>query len=157
MRNTKIIEWILRIAVAGEFPSHGAYFDVSSDREFVLFGDGNDSKSYDPGPGVNIFDCGNVDNLECLEVFKIQGAVHFSARKGCYGINDCEDVSNLNIVFRRPYPDAIITSISDNGNITTYSFAKIILKSTLDDIAGERQVIVWNTGQIVVKKVIDEE
>ncbi|MEK7193140.1 MAG: prepilin-type N-terminal cleavage/methylation domain-containing protein, partial [Patescibacteria group bacterium] len=100
-------------ALAGNFPSWGVHFEASDAKHFILFADKNGNAVYDKGD-----DCGGADT-ECQTKYTVQGLNEITQLCGKYGISyvvkHCTDsgaliISYLDVVFRRPDPDALSSS-----------------------------------------------
>lgn len=125
-------------SVSTEFDiGYGTYFTDGSDTSYIFFADQNEPQNnfrYDgPVELVNTFTLtqGNVIQDFCAYV----GGVSHCRNDG--------DISELNIVFVRPDPNAYITSnVRDN-----YERAEITVRSPK---GMERVILAENTGQIAV-------
>jgi prepilin-type N-terminal cleavage/methylation domain-containing protein len=113
-------------------------------KRFVLFADL-------PTPDNKYNSPSSVCDGECLEIFSISSGDRISKVEACTNTS-CTTVLNgetLDIVFRRPSPDANIcinrTSSPCSG---AYSYARITIQSPK---MVERTVSVWTTGQISVQ------
>ncbi len=95
--------------------------------------------------------CGTGLGTECLDNISLGQGNYIS--EICVGIeNECtEDITGdygLNIVFKRPFPDAIITTDVSSGAV--YNYAKITVSSPNSDTAS-KDIIVTGLGQISVQ------
>lgn len=132
-------------AAGGEFKSHGLYFDVgigADKKSFILYADKNTPSGF-----------GGEDQNSVIEKFAIRGGAEIIELWGCPD-SDCDtpapdNLSVLDILFQRFYPEAQF--VDSAGNPLTYSYVKIVLKSTRTD--DQKLVEVWNTGQISVKNL----
>ena len=127
--------------VAGvSYPSYGVYFALDNsygldEKSFYLYGDVDGAVGFG-GPMVD----------SVIEKFTIRGAAKIVALRGCDG--SCTSQTPLlilDILFKRPYPEA-------NFGVTAYSYVKMVIESTRDS-TKQKEIQVWNTGQIVVKSV----
>ena len=111
---------------------YGVHFDNNSDSSYILFADLNDNSEYD-------------GQSEIVEVFNINNHYRISDLCGLTpnGSTCVAGVSTIDIVFKRPDPDAIISS---NTGVN-HRKAEIILQSSSGE---ERKVSIWTTGQISV-------
>ena len=97
-------------ALAGDFPSWGVHFDANDEKHFILFADKNGNAVYDKGD-----DCGGADT-ECQTKYTVQGLNTITQLCGKFGSTvDCfavfpESTRYLDVVFRRPDPDAYSSS-----------------------------------------------
>ena len=113
---------------------YGVHFDNNLDTSYILFADLNDNSEYD-GPN------------EIVEVFNINNKYRISDLCGLTpnGTTCVGGVSTIDIVFKRPDPDAIISS---NTGVN-HRKAEVILQSPS---GKERKVSIWTTGQISVEQ-----
>jgi len=132
------------------YPAYGISFSAknpssaftASSKQFVLFADtasgSTTNRRYD-----NAGSCGTPTTTnECVEAFGITGSDTISSLCTEDG---CSSTNTVNVIFRRPSPDAVIC-IDTGGSCTSpKSFLKVVIRS----IRGqERSVTIWNTGQI---------
>lgn len=148
-------------AVSGKFnslnfgkssPSYGIHFDTSSgkDKMFTYFADlplFAQKGVYEPGSG-----CGFVPT-ECLKEIKIETGDHISllcVNQKSGGYTTCVNpVSDLDIVFTRPFPKPNISSTTLPPLPNNIYDAEITITSAK---SGEsRTIVVWPTGQISVE------
>lgn len=113
-------------------------------KQFILFADtassGAGNRYYDTGSGCGSPSVGN----ECVEAFGIQtgdSIVNVCTENGCSA------TQTVNVVFRRPSPDAKICIVSGSSCGSDRSFVSVVVRSTK---GAERTITVWNTGQISV-------
>jgi Tfp pilus assembly protein FimT len=120
---------------SGDFQkAYGVHFDISSDKEFLMFSDDNKTDKYEPSDS------------------KING---YSIKRGnkisqiCVTSNNTEDcnINALDTTFLRPDPDARFRSSPNKPQGITE--AKIIISSANGDT---RNVLVNSTGQISIGK-----
>jgi len=152
-------------AFEGQFTyGYGIHFDNSDQQSFTLFADINDNQKFD-----SAIACG-LSGSECVEKYNFQ--TNDRIEYLCWGlrsalpgdtesiadiINDpskaavvnsqCNIHSNLDIIFKRPNPEANIIGyglIADQ----TYADTEIVAKSPKGLL---KTVIVWSTGQISVE------
>ncbi len=127
-------------------PGYGVYVPASggSANTYYLFAD------IVPAAGNGAYD----NATEALPIFTLgKGYVIGSVCAVILGGNTCTPVSSLSIFFRRPNPDACISSnlaptACAPGAATVYSSAYIQLMSTGN--SNTRSVKISNTGQIAV-------
>jgi prepilin-type N-terminal cleavage/methylation domain-containing protein len=111
---------------------YGVYFR-KTENEFTFFSDLNENGLY------------NNDLSEYISKSTMKRGARID--DVCVGTEtSCDTRDSLNITFKRPNPDAVIKSNSDQ--ITTYSYAKIKLLATDGSI---KNVVVRSTGQIAVE------
>ena len=137
------------VASSSTFPAYGISFSakttstgfLANSKRFVLFADtvsgGTNNKRYDSTGTCGTPAIGN----ECVEAFGITTGDRISSLCTEDG---CSSTNIVNVVFRRPSPDAIIC-IDTGGTCSPKSFLKIVIRSARGQ---ERSVTVWNTGQI---------
>lgn len=135
------------------YPAYGMSFSAknpstaytASSKQFVLFADtasgSTINKRYDNGGSCGSPAAGN----ECVEAFGITGGDTISQLCTEDG---CSTTNTVNVIFRRPSPDAEIC-IDTGGSCTSpKSFLKVVIRSARGQ---ERNVTIWNTGQISTK------
>ena len=119
---------------------YGVYFTSANPTQYLLFADNNGSDSYTAGeeieiyrvrPGYSVYNfCGDLPS----------GSPHCSLT---------EDITNMTLLFRRPDPDArISTSAFPSG----YTQARIVVRSPSGDT---RTVTVTAIGQISIQQGIN--
>ena len=133
------------------YPPYGIHLNNTNSKEIVMFGDlmpgGETEGVYDSGDG-----CGGKET-ECIRRLTINGAVNiikFCVLEGGgdgYTAEEICNISQLNISFRRPDPEAFIIV---NDSSRRYNGANIYLQSNREP-AEERVIRVWVTGQISVQ------
>jgi prepilin-type N-terminal cleavage/methylation domain-containing protein len=118
--------------------SYGVHFDKSLPSQFIFFVDGNGNGIYD--------DLTNSDQKTTIKRGSSISSMCVSDVKDCInGVTVFNNLDELDITFKRPDPNAIITA---NGVPTKkYGYAEIVLKA-VDNTT--RKVIVNFTGQISV-------
>lgn len=121
----------------------------STSKKIVLFADIPPINNYYDSPSGA---CGN--GSECLETLSINTTDNIIKVEACDNSNICkkaEGDDSINILFKRPSPDAYICiNVEGLGCASTdaYSSARI----TVESVKGLRKVIyVWNTGQISIQ------
>jgi len=124
-------------------------------KRFILFADSliiNNKYDY-PSKSIPNSKCGG--GTECLETLTINSSDEITRVEACNivtGSTVCEEPGgdgSVDIVFKRPSPDAIIC-LNKEGVVGcgTYSSARITIRSVKD---LTKVISVWNTGQISVK------
>ncbi len=126
---------------------YGVHFDLSSPNTYVLFADAIQVNGlYDcPQPGTN-----NCELVQTTSISKGYGIYSLCITPSS-GVESCS-ISKLDIVFKRPEPDAGISAsgtscILNNGSCG--ESARIVLKSPRGD---KMSVIIYVNGQISVQK-----
>lgn len=144
------------VAVASSaFPAYGMSFSVATsggtyaptNKKFVLFADvANSSGQTNRFYNNDNTRCGDpATGKECVEMFGITSTdkiVQLCTDAGC------TTTGTVNVVFRRPIPDAEICVVSGSSCGALRSFLKIVIESAK---GTQRSVTVWNTGQIAVE------
>ncbi len=123
----------------------GAAFSANA-KQFILFADTTDGSGATNRYYNNGGSCGNpTPGNECVEAFSITTGDKVTSLCTDQG---CASDTTVNIVFRRPSPDAEICIVSNGVCTARVSFLKIVIQS-----AGgmERAIVIWNTGQISVQ------
>lgn len=125
-------------------PSYGVHFDVSSPSVFTYFAD-LDNDGFLTGASA----CGTA-GAECLEQISIQTGDRIQAlcvNEGS-GFPNCGiSVNDLSVTFKRPFPDAIVSTLS-LPNRTSISDVEIKIVSPK---GKEKVITVWPTGQVSVR------
>lgn len=116
--------------------AYGVHFDTNKN-QFLMFVDSNDNSGYNGSWTCN----GGAD--ECIESYSIKRGNKISGL--CVGPS-CTVTNTLDIIFKRPNPDAYIIDNAGNVNIE----AAITISSA--DGINTRTVVVNKTGQISVRR-----
>lgn len=147
------------------FPAYGISFSVDgspaipyapSTSSFSIFADVSESNNnisnyrFDNN-GV----CGGVPGIgqECVESLSIKSSTRIvSLCTDSPNANSCftpQTGGTVNVVFRRPNPDAVICVVNPGGNCIGQPSS--YLKVTVQSSKGTQRVItIWNTGQISI-------
>lgn len=120
---------------------YGVHFSMSSPTSYSLFGDADVDGLWSAGEDV------------APSPYSIERGYHIA--KLCVPAGDdtesCNSVTQLDIIFKRPEPDAFISANGDSGILDPNDLeesARIILRSPRDD---ETSVVVEIAGQISVQ------
>jgi len=116
---------------------HGAYFDINNKSQFFLYTDLDNNKFFTP-----------LNNNEIVETYSLGKS--YTIDSLCIPIGQTENcnVIKLDILFKRPEPDAIIRAYIGSG-WAKYDSARIVVVSP----RGEKlSVLVEATGQISVQR-----
>ncbi len=122
---------------------YGMHFETNSPTSFQLFAD--------TFQGNGLYDCpdpGNQATCELVQSTTMQGGYsidNLCVRPSGSPEGTCNDVDELNILFKRPEPDAYIRG---DGESPLYELGRITLKSPRNDFAD---VVVEFSGQISVR------
>ena len=141
-------------AGAGIFDvGYGVHF--KDDTFFVFFADLDNNQKYD---GTSV-DGKCVNGTECLKVYRLERGNSIASFCGVltsFGSLDCrdfianrDDISFLDVLFKRPYPDAFIRTDLNGQNEERYQSAYVVLLSPKH--RESRVVEVFQTGQISIK------
>ncbi len=154
---------------------YGLHFNKRTIDAFILFADGDGDGLYTVPPGEGDMDCNIAPGSECVEKVSIGRG---NKIKGWCGIlwsdpdvrpcfyQDGNDVDHfLDIKFKRPNPDAIFGiyesiyspggAIGQSCGISACTGWAICLVSP--DGRKQKQVVVYETGQIAVENVDSED
>lgn len=125
--------------------SYGTYFTKvgAGNTKFTLFFDANKDSIFTSGPTPGVA----PDETLAAYVLKRSSIVQ-DLKVGTDSNNITAHPDSLNIVFKRPDPDAIITAVT-GGSRTIVSYAEVILKGP---DATTRKIVVRKTGQISIEK-----
>jgi len=143
MRKAQIYGISVRRTGTDFLGGHGIHFDLADPTHYSLFADSSKNGLYDEGESVP------------AEMTISQG---YSISDLCAtppgGSETCDGISKLNILFKRPEPDAWISSTDEScispPNACKES-ARIVLRSPRGDT---KSVVVWANGQISVQQTI---
>lgn len=128
---------------------YGLYFDTASPGQYSLFADLNNNGSYDSGEAVQTFKFGK--GYQISEICALDESL---GKRYCSGAdNDSGLITQLNIVFKRPNPDAQFSALNAGTPVAgNFASAYIQVKNTASSDAT-RSVYVNTTGQIIVQTV----
>jgi hypothetical protein len=124
--------------------AYGVEFDMSSANrsKIILFNDSDvvapNNGKYETGEMVSMYNITRGAIISALQVCDTPGS-------GCVSLTGSGD--RLDILFKRPYPDAIINYIDNAQNIVSKNYARITIKATDNTI---KYVDVYSNGQISV-------
>ena len=143
---------VLHTADVNSYPGYGLHFDRANKNQFIFFADLNKDKRYQPLIGVQ--KCGDVgvecQKLETLSKGNTIVTICGETTSGSAAI-DCGPyayANNVDIVFTRPDPDAIIGGDDSTNVPVIFSRARITVASVNN---YQRTVEVWTTGQVSVQ------
>ncbi len=123
--------------------AYGLYFDVSTPTTYILFADLNNDGKYQTIESIKTF---NLNNGYVISSFCANGVNGVSAVSRCSGAT----INTLNIIFKRPNPDATFTAFTSAGTAIAgdvYSGAYIQVQVT-GDAANTKSISVLATGQV---------
>ena len=134
---------------------YGVHFDISSPSNYILFGDAITVNGlYDcPTPG-SVNTCEQVEATTITNGFRIY---QLCATLTTGGTEDCTSFSGLDVLFKRPDPDAWISVKPSSGTFTScitvgstacYSSARIRVRSPRGDLSS---ILIDQNGQITVQ------
>lgn len=133
--------------------AYGIHFDPSKPKGYLVFVDRDGSNTYDDSGAV----CGNP-STECIEKFTLKNGVEIVNTNNnydgiCDAVNCGKDIQGgvrtMDIIFRRPSPNALIYFINAAGHVAVgpSSRARVILVSS----KGTRKTItIESTGHVLV-------
>ncbi len=123
-------------------PDDNATAFAPNSKRFILFADSGSANRIYANSGI----CGNPSTSnECLESFTINTPEKIA--RLCTDLG-CITSGTVNVVFRRPSPDAEICVVISGNCDSPRSFLKIELESIRGNM---RSVTIWNTGQISIE------
>lgn len=120
--------------------NQGVYFDYLKPQEIILFSDLNKNNEYD-------------DISEEVQVYKIENSRAGKIMKLCkLNINNtCTDtITKLNIIFKRPNPEAYFYTGMEGGSVTEYQGSVGLTIGF--DLNQCRSLVVYKTGAIQIDK-----
>ena len=131
---------------SGDFEAgYGIYFDLALPNTYVLFAD-----AYPAGAGDGIYEANQSELVESFTMLQGFHVVDLCAT-GSGLPENCENINTIDILFKRPNPDAFISANGVSG-ITNpdalHERTRIILESPRGD---QVSIIVEATGQIAVQ------
>lgn len=129
-------------------PSYGIHFSTDTPSDFIKFTD----LPIKDGMYANLNQNCDGSNPECLKQVKINGFDTISSlcvHQIGNPVADCS-ISNLDISFERPFPDAIIVADNDPSNV--YNDAEIVITSST---GVNRKIIINAVGNISTEQVPD--
>ena len=116
---------------------YGVYFNslAATNKQFIFFSDNDADGLY-----------GGLDTtLKTYTIKKNSSIVSVCASSGGGASPSCTSQSSVSITFKRPEPNAIIKTNTDE--VTKYAYAEIVLRSSDN---STKRVVIRNTGQIAV-------
>jgi prepilin-type N-terminal cleavage/methylation domain-containing protein len=125
--------------------AYGLYFDSSTPTTYILFADLNNDGKYQSNEYVKPF---NLNNGYIISNFCVNGINGVSAVSQCANTT----ISTMNIVFKRPNPDASFTALNASGLPIAgdvYSGAYVQLQAS-GDTGNTKSVSVLVTGEVSV-------
>lgn len=129
--------------VTDNFKPYGVHFDLNSPKSFILFSDLNEgSDSVFNGTVLSTCDV----TVGCVSRYNItRGNAILDL---CYD-DVCGELESVDILFKRPNPDAIITAKKKDGGSVS-SLSKITIKLGIPEGENVREVVVQPNGLIYV-------
>ena len=124
---------------------YGIHFDSATPSTYVLFAD-----VFPSGTGDGVYEPEASELVESLTMLQNFRIFELCATLG--GVESC-NVETIDILFKRPEPDAFISVNGVSGIVNPaalYERARVILESPRGDLIS---VIVEATGQIAVQKI----
>lgn len=125
--------------------AYGLYFNSATPSTYVLFADLNSNSKYDTTEAIKTF---SLNNGYIISKFCAKGV------NGVTAVSQCSDttISTMNIIFKRPNPDASFTAFTGVGAAIAgdvYSSAYIQVQ-VQGDTANTKSVSALITGQVSV-------
>ncbi len=128
--------------------AYGIHFDTTDQagkKSYIIFADLNPN-----GPNGTIGN-GMYDGVEeKVEGFRLQGNYAISSLCTLNASTEVCDVTTMDIMFKRPNPDAR-TYVTRNGLTSYTAEAAVIQINTSQDPEAIKKVYVYSTGQISIK------
>ena len=122
------------------FSSYGVYFDLANNKNFILFSDTNSSGIFNGNPSCPVGDA------ECIQKYSISRGSYI--KDICINSDASCGITKLTILFKKPNPNAIMSAVNSQSNLSNLTSAKIIISSAS---GATSSVIVTNVGQIYVQ------
>ncbi|MFA6295694.1 MAG: prepilin-type N-terminal cleavage/methylation domain-containing protein [Candidatus Paceibacterota bacterium] len=121
--------------------AYGVHFnDVTGVRKFILFTDSDKDGFYVSGNDIDI----STYNLK--QGAKIKNALCVGTGTSCSNT----DVTDIDITFKRPNPEAIICAKNSTTLGCAWKYAKITITSA--DSSSDREIYVTKTGEISLNR-----
>ncbi|MAZ67606.1 hypothetical protein CL652_02450 [bacterium] len=144
IRQAQVYGISARSFLGAEFASgHGAYFNLAdpavSDTAFFLYTDVDTNGFFTSA------------STEWVETFSIGRGYTIDRICVPSGASESCGITQLDVLFRRPEPDAIIRA-STGGAFTTYDRVRIVLESPQEK---KLSVLIETTGQISVQRYVE--
>ncbi|PCI30692.1 hypothetical protein COB52_01260 [Candidatus Kaiserbacteria bacterium] len=137
VREAQVFGISSRAFQGGFSTGHGVYFDLgSSTNSFSLYSDAD---------GNSFFNSASTEWVKTSTLGRGYSIDRICVSSG--GSESC-NIIELDILFKRPEPDAIIRA-STGGSFTSYSSARIVLVSPQEK---KRSVLIESAGQISVQR-----
>ena len=137
----------------GQFKPYGVHFNMSSPTSFILFADLTYTNDASPGTGIFIGLVGNCNpSAGCVSRYSIKRGNYIKAlckEQLASDIFTCTpgySLNTLNIVFKRPNPDAIMKQAQSD---TAFSVVTVVLGGA---DGSSRKVVVRDNGLIEIAK-----
>lgn len=142
--------------LSGSFDlGYGVHFAAND--SFVFFADRNNNRQYD---GVHVESgCVAGDSSECLKVYRLERGNTLASFSGVLAASGALDyynflgsegtISFLDVLFKRPRPDAFVRTNLNAQNEERYRSARVMIISPR--ARESRTVEVFQTGQISIK------
>jgi len=128
--------------------NQGVYIDPSNPEEIIFFSDKNKDNKYTPGSEEN-----QIYNIENKRAGKILSICTIVADTPCKSSNT-SNVPNLNIIFKRPNPEAYFYIGSDTSTpdpVVDY-MGSIVVNIGFPDGGECKSIIIYKTGAIQIDK-----
>jgi len=127
---------------------YGIHFDLATPTTYWLFVDNNDN--HDNTYGNGIFDTSINAESSLATTYNLRGAYYIKSLCYVFGSGNCTACNKLDITFRRPNPDAIMSANDGTVSGSNISAVKIVIGSK-QDVNAQKTITVQQTGQISVQ------
>lgn len=126
--------------------NQGVYFDITNPEKIIFFADLNKSNNYTPLPPEE----SQIYNIENKRAGKILKICKIITNPGT-GTDTCTEIASLNIIFKRPNPEAYFyTPISGGATYEEY-VGNVAINMGFNN--GDcRSIVIYKTGAIQIDK-----
>lgn len=127
---------------------YGIYVDITNTTSYTLFADLNNNGTYDLGEDVKVFSLGQGYSISQICATTGAPTTQYCSNGG--------GVTSLSTVYRRPNPEACITTnlsliaCATPPSGTSYATSSIQIQRTGADTGSTRSIYINTTGQISV-------
>ena len=131
-------------ALGGDFDTgYGVHFDRTTPTRFFIFADTNDNLAYDVGIDQTIDEFTLTEGNRITAVCASNGS-----QSNCSTSSGSQQIGTLDVVFKRPDPDARLVVSGCGTCFTPFASAHVEITSPQGRV---RRILVTNTGQISVQ------
>jgi prepilin-type N-terminal cleavage/methylation domain-containing protein len=118
--------------------NQGVYFDKTTPEKIILFADINKDNKYTVGEETEVYNINNVKAGNLLKICRIMSG------------DNCQSIQNLNIIFKRPNPEAYFHFTSSDGIDREHVGNVAINLGFPGDLC--RSIVIYKTGAIQIDK-----